>query len=95
MNEKEILEEKFRSAYETVWELTSLLKCNTANVKSTAPLRMLSMEEFMSKLFQKNKKMKEQTVSQGNIHESERCAAYSIAEILWRQLKRIQLPVFS
>ena len=39
--------------------------------------------------------MIEQTVSEGNIHEPESRDAYSIGEDLWRQLKRILLPVFT
>ena len=57
--------------------------------------RTCSMEKSMSKLFQKKEKLIEQIVSQGNIHELESRGAYSIGEDLWKQLKRIQLPVFS
>ena len=49
----------------------------------------------MSESFAKKEKLIEQTVSEGNIHELESRDAYSIGEDLWRQLKRIQLPVFT
>ena len=92
----ENLEEKIHSAYVAVWESLSLWKYNTANIKSTDPLqRTCSMEETMSKSFHKSEKLIEHTVTQGNIHEPESGSAYSIGEDLWRQLKRIQLPVFT
>ena len=96
VNEMKKLEKEFHSAYETVWESMNLWKCNTANVKSTDPLqRTCSIKESMSELFQKKEKLVYQTVSQGNIHGPESRGAYSIGEDLWRQLKRIQLPVFT
>ena len=96
VNEMEKLEKEFHSAYEAVWESMNLWKYNTANVKSTDPLqRTRSKEESMSELFQKKEKLTGQAVSQGNMHEPEPSGAYSIGEDLWRQLKRIQLPVFS
>ena len=56
VNEMEKLEEEFHSAYKAVLESMNLWKCNTANVKSTDPLqRICSMEESMSKSFQKKK----------------------------------------
>ena len=96
VNEMEKLEEEFHSAYVAVWESMSLWKCNTSNVKSTDPLqRKSSLEESMSESFHKNNNLIEHTVSQGNIHEPESRSSYSIGEDLWRQLKRIQLPVFT
>ena len=96
VNEMEKLEEEFHSAYVAVWKYISLWRCNTANVKSTDPQqRTCSMEESMSKSFHKSDNLIEHTVSQGNIHEPESHGAYSIGEDLWKQLKRIQLPVFT
>ena len=96
VNEMEKLEEEFHSAYETVWESLNVRKCYKSNMKPTDPLqRTCSMEESMSESFQKKEKLIEQTVNQGNIHTPEPCGAYSIGEDLWRQLKRIQLPVFT
>ena len=91
VNEMEKLEVEFHSACETVWESISLWKCNKSSVKSMDSLqRTCSMETSISESFPKKEKLKEQTVSQGNIHEPESCNAYSIGEDLWRQLKRIQ-----
>ena len=74
----------------------SLWKCKTANVDSTDPLqRTCSMDESMFESFHKNENLIEHTVSQGNINEPESHSAYSIGDDLWRQLKRIQLPVFT
>ena len=96
VNEMEKLEEEFHSAYETVWESMSLWKCNKSNVKSMDPQqRTRSVEKALSESFAKKEKLIEQTVSEGNIHEPESRDAYSIGEDLWRQLKRIQLPVFT
>ena len=96
VNEMEKLEIEFHSAYEAVWESMNLWKYNTANVKSTDPLqRTCTKEESMSEWFQKKEKLTGHAVSQGNIYEPEPSCAYSIGEDLWRQLKRIQLPVFS
>ena len=96
VNKMEKLEEEFHSAYETVWESISLWKCNKSSVKSMDPLLITcSMEKFMSESFSKKEKLKEQNVSQGNIHEPESRNTYSIGEDLSRQLKRIQLPVFT
>ena len=76
--------------------LMSLWTCNKASVKPMAPLqRTCSMESPCQNRFKRKKKLIEQTVSQGNIHEPESCGAYSIGEDLWRQLRRIQLPVFT
>ena len=57
--------------------------------------RTCSVEKSLSESFAKREKLIEQTVSQGNIHEPESCDVYSIGEDVWRQLKRIQLPVFT
>ena len=96
VNEMEKLEEEFHSAYVAVWESMSLWKCNTSNVKSTDPLqRKSSLEECMSESFHKSDNLIEHTVIQGNIHEPESRSAYSIGEDLWRQLRRIQLPMFT
>ena len=53
------------------------------------------MEKSLSESFAKKDKLIEQTISEGNIHEPESRDAYSIGEDLWRQLKRIQFPVFT
>ena len=96
VNEMENLEQEFHSAYETVWEWLDLRKCNKSSVKSMDPCqRTCSVEKSVSESFRKNEKSTEQTVSQGNINEPEFCGAYSIGEDLWRQLKRIQLPIFN
>ena len=95
VNEMEKLEE-FHSAYETVWESMSVWKCNKSNVKSMDPQqRTCSVEKSLSESFAKKEKLVEQTVSQGNRHGPESSGAYSIGEDLWRQLKRIQLSVFT
>ena len=96
VNEMEKLEEEFHSAYETVWEPISLWKCNKSSVKSMDPLqRTCSMEKSISESFPKKEKLREQTVSQRNLHEPESRNAHSIGEDFWRQLKQIQLPVFT
>ena len=96
VNEMEKLEQEFHSTYEAVWESMNLWKCKTANVKSTdLPQRTCSKEESISESFQKKEKLIEQAVSHGNKHEPEPSGAYSIGEDVWRQLKRIQLPVFT
>ena len=74
----------------------SLRNCNKSSVGSMDPLqRTCSMEKSMLESFPKKKKLEDQTVSQGNVHETESHSVYSIGEDLWRQLKRIQLPVFT
>ena len=96
VNEMENLEQEFHTAYETVWEWLDLRKCNKSSVKSIGPCeRTCSVERSVSESFRKTEKSTEQTVSQGNINEPESCGAYSIGEDLWRQLKRIQLPIFN
>ena len=96
VNEMENLEQEFHSAYGTVWEWLDLRKCNKSSVKSLDPCqRTYSVEKSVSEWFRKNEKSTEQTVSQGNINEPEFCGANSIGEDLWRQLKRIQLPIFT
>ena len=94
VNEMENLEQAFHYAYNTVWEWLDLRKCNESSVKSMDPCQTTcSVEKSVSESFRKNEKSTEQIVSQGNINES--CGAYSIGEDLWRQLKRIQLPIFT
>ena len=51
--------------------------------------------ELASELLQMKEKSTEQTVSYGNIHEPESCDKHSIGEDLWRQLKRIKIPMFT
>ena len=97
VNEMEKLEE-FHSAYETVWESMSVGKCNKSNVKSMdTQQRTCSVEKSLLESFAKKEKLVEQTVSQGNRHRHgpESSGANSIGEDLWRQLKRIQLSVFT
>ena len=77
VNEMERLEEEFHSAYETVWESMKLWKFNKSSVKSMDPLQgTSSMEKSMSESIPKKEKLKEQTVSQGNIHEPESHSTY-------------------
>ena len=57
--------------------------------------RKCSMEEPESVSLRSKEELTEQTVSYGNKHEQESRGAYSIGEDLWRQLKRIQFPVFN
>ena len=96
VNEMENLEQEFHSAYETVWEWLDLRKCNKSSVKSTDPCqRTCSVEKSVFESFREREKSTEQTVSKGNIIEPEACGTYSIGEDLWRQLKRIQLPIFT
>ena len=53
------------------------------------------MEKSVSESYRKNETSTEQVVSEGNIDEPESFGAYSIGEDLLRQLKRIQLPIFT
>ena len=99
VTEMEKLEEEFHSAYETVWELLNLLKNDKSpRAKSVGPRqRKCIMEESGSESLRREAMSTEKTVSYGNIgeHESGSCGNHSIGEDLWRQLKRIELPVFN
>ena len=99
VTEMEKLEEEFHSAYETVWEFLNLLKNDKSpSAKSVGPRqRKCSMEESKSVSLRREKMSTEQTMSYGNIrlHESGSCGNHDIGEDLWRQLKRIELPVFN
>ena len=96
MNEMERIEEELHSAYERVWESMSLWKCNKSNLRSMDPQqRTCSVEKSLLESIPTKKTLIEQTVNQGNIHEPEFRGTYSFGEDLWRQPKRIQLPVFT
>ena len=97
VNEMEKLEEEFHSAYETVWESLNLLKNNKSPSATLVDpwQRKCRLEEPESVSLRSKEGLTEQTVTYGNKHERESRGAYSIGEDLWRQLKRIQLPVFN
>ena len=94
VNEMGILQDEFHATYETFWESLNLRTNITSSEKSTEWLRN-SRKESESKSFRKEEKMEDQPMRQRNGHVAGFCGGPSIGEDLWRQLKRIQLPVFS
>ena len=96
--EMEMLQDEFHVTYETFWESLSLRSRRATTANSTVQLKCMdSLKESRLGSIHKEDKDKplQPTKIQNNVHEPGPSSFPSIGEDLWKQLKRIQLPVFS
>ena len=95
VNEMERLEEEFHYAYKIYWEShTSRKYMDDSGVTSVNQAhRKYSSRDTKSGSFRRKDNSTEQIIKQ-ETHAPD-CSSYSIGEDLWKQLERIQLPVFT
>ena len=96
VNEMERLEEEFHYAYKLYWEShTSRKYMDDSGVTSmNLAHRKYSSRDTKSDSFRRKDNSTEQIINQEITHEPD-CSSYSIGKDLWKQLQRIQLPVFT
>ena len=81
---------KYRSVYEAVWYYMNLRYNDTSNVKSSGRLQSFGITEVS-----KSNYGKKETFSQETSREPNTRVVSTIEHDLWKQLKRIQIPVLS